>query len=107
MLLHVADMTSSVTSRTAYLRPISQYFHRNYSSLNEFKNAAEFQGILNKFITLDTVFGAIKRAEPIVENNAKQNKRKITYGRVTFYSDNPDITVHEIVQMILDVCEVR
>ena len=107
MLLHVTDMTSSVSNRTAYLRPINQYFHRNYSSLNEFKNADEFQKILDGFITLDTVFDAIKRANRIVENNVGQNKRKATYRRITFFQDNPDVTVHEVVQMILDVCAVK
>lgn len=107
MLLHVADMTSSVTNRDVYLQPINKHFHRNYSSLDDFKDAKEFQKILEKFITLDTVFDAVKRAERIVENNVKRNKRRDTYKGFTFFQDNPDITVHEIVQMMLDVCEVR
>lgn len=107
MLLHIADMTSSVVNRAAYLQPINYYFHRNYSSLNEFKNADEFQKILDGFITLDTVFDAVRRAGQIVDNNVKQSKKKITYRGVTFFQDNPDVTVHEIVQMILDVCVVQ
>ena len=107
MLLHVADMTAGVTSRAAYLRPINQHFRRKYSSLDEFKNAAEFQRILDGFVTLDMVFDAVKRAERIVENNVQQNKIRITYKKVSFHPDNPDVTVHEIVQMILDVCGVE
>ena len=107
MLLHVADMTAGVTNRAAYLRPINQHFKRKYSSLDEFKNTLEFQRILDGFITLDAVFDAVKRAKRIVENNAQQNKKRITYKGVTFYPDNPDVTVHEIVQMILSVCGVK
>ena len=107
MLLHVADMTAGVTSRTAYLRPINRHFKRNYNSLDEFKSAAEFQRILDGFITLDAVFDAVKRAERIVENNKQQNKKRIIYKCVAFYPDNPDITVHEIVQKMLDVCGVK
>lgn len=107
MLLHVANMTSSMTNRAAYLQPINQHFHRNYSSLDDFKDATEFQRILDRFITLDTVFHAVSRAEQIVENNVRQNKRKTTYCKVEFYPDNPDVSVHKIVQMILDVCVVK
>ena len=107
MLLHVADMTASVANRGAYLRPINQYFKREYHSLAEFKNETEFQHILEEFITLDTIFTAVSRAERIAENNAKQSKKRISYHGVTFYPDNPDVTVHEIVQMIFDVCEVN
>lgn len=107
MLLHVADMTASATNRGAYLQPINQHFKRAYSSLDEFKNAVEFQRLLDEFITLDTVFDAVRRAERIVENNAKQSKNRISYHGVAFYPDNPDVTVHEVVQMIFDVCEVR
>lgn len=107
MLLHVANMTSAAKNRVAYLRPINQYFHRNYSSLDAFKGVSEFQGILDGFITLDTVFDAVERAERIVANNEKQNKKKTTYRGITFYQDNPDITVHEIVKMIFEVCDVR
>ena len=79
MLLHVADMTAGVANRAAYLRPINQYFKRKYSNLDEFKNALEFQRIPDGFITLDTVFDAVKRAERIVENNAQL---PVPYGTV-------------------------
>ena len=107
MLLHVTDMTASAANRGAYLRSINQYFNRKYSSLDEFKNAAAFQRLLDEFITLDTVFDAVRRAERIVDSNVRQNKKKISYHGVAFYPDNPDVTVHEVVRMIFDVCEVR
>ena len=107
ILLHVADMTAAVTNRTAYLRPINRYFKREYGSLAEFKNEVEFQRLLDEFITLDTVFDAIDRAKRIVENNKDQGKTKISHRGVMFYPDNPDVSVHDVVQMIFDVCEVK
>ena len=107
MLLHVADMNYAVADRTAYLRPINQYFHRSYRSLNEFKNAAEFQRILDEFITLDAVLEAVKRAERIVNQNEQQHKVKQTYRKFSFFRDNPDVTVHKVVQMMLDACGVK
>lgn len=74
MLLHAADMTAAMINRAAYLRPINQYFKREYRSLDEFKNASEFQRLLKQFITLDSVFDAVDRAERIAENNKRQGK---------------------------------
>lgn len=84
-----------------------QHFHRSYKSLDDFKAADEFQRILNEFITLDAVFLAVSRAERIVEGNAAQEKIKETYRKVTFYRDNPDVTVHEVVRMIFETCGVK
>ena len=107
MLLHVADMNYGVASRVAYLKPVNQYFHRNYKSLDDFKTEAEFQGILNEFITLDAVLLAVSRAERIVKSNTAQEKIKETYRKVAFYRDNPDVTVHEVVKLIFDTCGVK
>ena len=107
MLLHVADMNFSVSGRGAYLGTINQYFHREYLSLADFKKTAEFQQILNEFVTLDTVFDAVRRAERIVEENAAQNKARTTYGKVTFYQDNPDVSVHKVVRLIFETCKVK
>lgn len=107
MLLHVAGMTAAMTNRAAYLRPINQYFKRQYGSLVEFKNATEFQRLLDQFITLDAVFDAVSRAERIVENNKEHSKNQVSYRGVVFYPDNPDVSVHEVVRMIFEVCEVK
>lgn len=107
MLLHVADMTHAVQDRHSYLAPINRWFHRSYSNIDEFKNHDEFQRILDEFVTLDSVKQAISRAERIVLLNKEDGKTKENYKGFTFYRDNPDVSVHEIVQMIFDVCEVK
>ena len=56
--------------------------------------------------TLDSIRQAIRRAEKIVEQNGKDGKASENYRGFTFYHDNPDVSVHEVVQLIFEVCEV-
>ncbi len=106
MLLHVTDMDYPVQDRKAYLMPINRWFNRNYSDIDEFKQHKEFQSILDEFVTLDSIRQAVKRAERIVKGNGEDKKAKETYKGVTFYKDNPDISVHEIIKIIFEVCKV-
>ena len=107
MLLHVADMDYSIQDRKAYLSPINRWFHRDFADLDEFKQEAAFQEILDEFVTLDSIRHAIRRAEKIVEQNAQGRKASENYRGLTFYHDNPDVSVHEVVRLIFEVCEVK
>lgn len=107
MLLHVADMSHSVQNRYAYLSSLNKYFNRSFAHIDDFKRADEFQKILDEFVTLDSVKSAVARAEMITEGNEKDKKKQEVYRGFSFYRDNPDITVHEVVKMIFDVCGVR
>ena len=107
MLLHVADMTHSVQERHAYLAPINRWFKKKYIHIDQFKASDEFQGVLNEYITLDSVKQAIKRAERIVQMNNDEHKKKENYHGFTFYHDNPDISVHEVIRLIFNVCGIK
>ena len=107
MLLHVADMKAPVLDRSAYLAPINRHFHRCYSSLAQFKSEDEFQGILDEYVTLDSVRLAVKRAEAITAQNKADKKKSEKYKKFCFYRDNPDVSVHEIIKIIFDVCGVK
>lgn len=74
LLLHVTDMKAPVTDRFSYLRPINRYFHRNYQSLDEYKNERQFLGILTEFIELDNIRAAVKRADAIIQANQTDRK---------------------------------
>ena len=74
---------------------------------DEFKNADEFQEILSEYITLDSVIDAVKRAESLVLKNEDEQKVKEEYKGAFFYRDNPDVSVHEVVKMIFEVCGVK
>ena len=107
MLLHVADITHAIQNRHSYLPLINRWFHRNYTDINEFKSHDEFQKNLDEFVTLDSIIQAISRAKRIVDNNRKERKIEETYKGFSFYRDNPDVSVHKVVQMIFDVCEIK
>lgn len=107
MLLHMADMNHAVQDRHSYLAPVNRYFHRAYTSIDEYKNHDEFQKILNEFVTLDKVKLAINRAAKMVQNSSDIKKIRETYKGITFFRDNPDVSVHEVVRMIFEVCEVE
>ncbi|MBR1710060.1 MAG: RloB domain-containing protein [Clostridia bacterium] len=107
MLLHVAEMNHAVQDRRAYLKWVNRWFHRNFANLDEFKQHDNFQAILDEYVTLDSIQLAIQRAENIVKKNEEDRKTRETYHGFTFYRDNPDISVHEVVQLILEVCDIR
>ncbi|MBR1709222.1 MAG: hypothetical protein IJ719_10395 [Clostridia bacterium] len=56
---------------------------------------------------MDSIRLAISRAEKIEQTNGDGRKTKETYKGFTFFRDNPDISVHKVVQMIFEVCEVK
>ena len=110
ILLHVADMKASVNHRNQYLTPINNYLRENkenkFKDLDEYKRKKNFANILKKYITLDKVFQAIRRAETIVDDNRR--KYHITGHRdIRFYKENPDTSVHEIVKLIFNICGVN
>lgn len=107
LLLHVADMNYAVSDRYAYLEKINKWFGRHFQSLEEYKKENEFQSILDEFVTLDSVFNAIERAEIIVQKNEDNKNVRENYRNFTFYHDNPDISVHNVVKLMFEICAVK
>ena len=107
MLLHVTDMRHAVQDRYAYLPLINRYFNRNYTDIDDYKKEEEFENILKEFVTLDSIKQAIRRADAIEKSNAEGENRKETYKSFQFYHNNPDLTVHKVVRLIFDVCDVK
>ena len=73
----------------------------------EYKKENEFQSILDEFVTLDSVFNAIERAEIIVQKNEDNKNVRENYRNFTFYHDNPDISVHNVVKLMFEICAVK
>ena len=107
MLLHVTDMNYSVQDRYAYLAPIKQHFHKQYRSLDDFKREEEFQSILDTYVTLESVKTAVERANRIVASNGEQGKTCDDYRGIRFYHDNPDLSIHEVVLKIFEICGMK
>ena len=107
MLLHVADMSYAVQNRYAYLDPINKWFNKHYTKIDEFKAEEEFCSILDEYVTIESVKQAVERAERIVRMNLEEDKKCENYRGVYFYHDNPDLSVHNVVQLIFEVCGVK
>ena len=58
-------------------------------------------------MTLDSVFSAIERAERIVQKNEDDKKARENYRNFIFYHDNPDISVHNVVKLMFEICAVK
>ena len=105
LLLHVTDMNAPLADRYHYLNYINRAFDTTYKSLSEYKKADNFCQILKDYITLEAVLKAIERSERL------RARRAITdlptaYSGISFYADNPDTTVDQVVKYILRVCGI-
>ena len=107
MLLHVTDVSLVCDNRYSYLSSINRYFESNFRSLDDFKQKDNFKKILERYITLASVFQALHRADRLVSNNQSINKSSKCYRNFKFYCDNPDTTVHEVIKIIFSTCGVK
>ena len=106
MLLHVTDMSSAVANRQSYLKHVNKCFNKKYQGLDEYKKEDEFRAILRKYITIDSVFAAIDRADMIHKQKKLCNQRCEHYKNIEIYLDNPYTTVHQVAAQLLSMCGV-
>lgn len=107
MLLHATDMDYSVTNRGDYLGPINNVFTKHYKNLDEYKKESEFRKLLEDYVTIDSVKKAVQRAEKLMNHKKDLGISWIEYKGVIFYAENPALSVHKVVKLILEICEVR
>lgn len=105
MVLHKRHCNGPLTHRKQYLDPINKAFGENFENLDQYKHEDNFKRCLSK-LSLDEVRKAIKRADEIMGNNRKDQKTILQHKGYTYYKDNPALTVHEVVKMILTECGV-
>ena len=104
--LHKVDCNGPLTHRSQYLSYINKAFGEHFSSLDEYKEKANFKRCLSK-LTLHDVKMAIKRAEHIMENNdSDTGKKQITYKNFEYYEENPSLTIWKYVKEIMEDCGV-
>ena len=102
----ITDMTGPLSSRKQYLKPINQYFDRNYQTLDQYKETGEFEKILQEFVTLDSVRAAIRQAEKLRMRKQENGIKWTEYSGFRFYKDNPDTTVDQVVRIIFEACGI-
>lgn len=103
--LHKVDCNTSLSDRKQYLKFLQEGFNEPIKSMKEFKKEDKFKHCLEE-ITLDDVLAAIERAKKIMANNQSNGYIPIEYKRFTYYTQNPSLSVHEIIADILKQCEL-
>ena len=105
MVLHKRNCNGPLSHRSQYLNQINQAFGENFENLDHYKHEDNFKRCLKK-LSLDDVREAIKKADVIMENNKDNGNTLLQYKGYTYYRDNPALSIHEAVRMILEECGV-
>ncbi|MCM1333463.1 MAG: RloB family protein [Bacteroides sp.] len=103
--LHKVDCNTQLVDRKQYLKYLNDGFSTHFTSMKEYKDENNFKRYLEK-ITLDDVVSAIKRAEKIMNNNQLNGYKPVEYEKFTYYTENPSLSVHEIITDILKRCQL-
>lgn len=105
MILHRENCRGPLTQRSQYLNLINKAYDENFETLEKYKQEGNFERCLSK-IGLDDVRTAIQRANMITESNKTNGNPMRKYRGFAYYLDNPSLSVHEAVQMIMEECGV-
>ncbi len=105
MILHKEDCNTKFSFRTQYLDAINKNYNTNFQFLKEYKKEKNFKRILER-IELSDIINAINRAKQIKENNKNNNCERNEYKGFEYYIENPDLTVHLIIEKILKDCKI-
>lgn len=103
--LHKCDCNAQLADRKQYLNYLKNGFDEPFISMDEYKREDTFKRCLEK-ITLNDVFAAIERAEKIMANIQSNGYRPVEYKKFTYYTENPSLSVHEIIADILRQCKL-
>lgn len=101
IILHKTQKKGAVTDREKYLAGINKAYNENFQSMKEYKEEKNFKKILAQ-ITLEDIIKAIKNGNEIRQRNIKDFKEKYRqFGKFEYYMQNPDMTINECIEQIL------
>ena len=101
IILHKSKLFSYKGNRRQYLKEINNAYGEKFKSLDQYKEEKNFKRILNK-IQLEDVIFAVKNGEEIRKRNENSNKIVKKSGKISYYEENPDLTIHECIKKILE-----
>lgn len=105
MVLHKKNCNGSLCHRRQYLEHINKAFGESFDNLDQYKREVEFKRCLGK-LSLDDVLEAIIRADGICARNKKDGKLPLLYKGYSYYQDNPSLSIHDVIRMILKDCGI-
>lgn len=106
MILHKTDSGGPLIHRSQYLNSINRVFGERFENLEQYKTEENFRRCLSK-LNLADVKSAIGRAERIMAAKEQdKSMKKVSYKTFSYYRDNPALSVHETIKMILEECGI-
>ncbi len=103
ILLHKISFTTPIDRQQDYLKYINKAFGTSFESMDDYKNEKNFKKLLS-FLTIEDVKVAIKRAKDIQGKNVASGFQMQQYCGVKYYNENPSLSIHEIIEGILNEC---
>lgn len=105
MILHMTDCRQSFSHRKNYIAPLNKAYSENFENMDEYKHETNFRRCLGK-LTISNVINAIDRAKQIMEANKQKGYVLHQYKGYNYYKENPSLMVWEIIEQILEDCEL-
>lgn len=106
IILHKTDCNGAKTNRKQYLFDLNKAYNEKFEDLKEYKRENDFKRILKKLTINDVIF-AVRRSEIIMKRNKESGYKPQKYKGYSFYEENPSLSVWEIVNTILEECEIK
>lgn len=103
IILHKKDLNSHLSAKNQYLSHINSCYGESFQSLSAYKKENAFKRILSR-ITLEDIKKAIERAKSIIQQNERNGYSKQTYRKEKYYKENPALSIHKIIEKILEDC---
>lgn len=105
LILHKRDLFSHFNNKNDYLKILNEIFGTSFDGLKEFKQEKNLKNCFSQ-LELDDVRNAIKRSNIIMTNNINNLSQKIKLKLLTYFKDNPSLTIHEIVNDMFSKCGI-
>lgn len=102
-ILHKQDCFGGYNNKREYLDLINSCYSEQFDTLSKYKKNENFNRCLSK-LTISEVKDAINRAERIMDWNKNTGKQHKVKSGFSYYYENPALTIHSAVKMILMEC---
>lgn len=105
MILHKADCNGSLVNRSQYLVPLNKAYDEKFENLDQYKHKDNFKRILKK-LSLEQVGDAVRRSKALMQRNTEMGFVLQQYKGYEYYKENPSLSLWEIIEKILNDCEL-
>ena len=106
MILHKADCNGAKAHRGQYLSDLNRAYDEKFENLKEYKNKSNFRRILKK-LTIDDVISAVERSRAIMDINKENGYKLQQYRGYKFYKENQSLSIWNIIEKILEECNLK